>query len=54
MFFGSFYGVFFYLCGMLSVVIYSRFLYNGIIVHEKDRYKTIMASNDFSTEYNGL
>jgi len=30
MFFGSFYGLFFYSCGMLCVAVYSLFLYNGI------------------------
>jgi len=38
MFFGSFYGLFFYSCGMLAVATYSIFLYNGIKTHEKDKY----------------
>ena len=54
MFFGSFYGLFFYSCGMLAVATYSIFLYNGIKTHEKDKYQTITAANDYSPEFNNL
>jgi len=39
---------------MLTVVIYSTFLYNKIILREKDIYKTIMNQGHFHSEYNDL
>jgi len=54
MYFGSIYGIFFYLSGFAIVAIYSIILYNAIIANDKDRFKSIMASNDFSADFNSL
>jgi len=54
MYFGSFYGIFLYLSGVAIVTIYSIFLAKRIMNHEKDRFHSILHSNDYSNEYNNL